>query len=191
LDCSSRLDRATYPDRRIAQAITLVFAKFTEMQFPLFEMNTGGRRDSEARFPYCPRWLLKRERFRARIKKWQKRQQRSGECTRRLCLRISSEVDHRRGRPTADETATLSAIQREPFGRHPRVPKGTIKYSPTVPKSALDRDRDTVEACRLVLGMRCSRGIKTCTWSRDSTRDLQVDPIAPPGAVGGHLRLSP
>jgi hypothetical protein len=90
LDCSSRLDRATYPDRRIAQAITLVFAKFTEMQFPLFEMNTGGRRDSDARFPYCPRWLLKRERFRARIKKWQKRQQRSGECTRRLCLRISS-----------------------------------------------------------------------------------------------------
>jgi hypothetical protein len=84
------------------------------------------------------------------------------------------------GRPTADETATLRcrrhggrqspwlslnaatglrisavAFFREPFGRHPRVPKGTIKYCPTVPNSALDRDRDTVEACRLVLGMRC------------------------------------
>jgi hypothetical protein len=33
------------------------------------------------------------------------------------------------------------------------VPKGTIKYCQTVPNSALDRDRDTVEACRLVLGM--------------------------------------
>jgi integrase len=30
--------------------------------------------------------------------------------------------------------------------RHPRVPKGTIKYCPN---SSLDRDRDTVEACRL------------------------------------------
>jgi hypothetical protein len=59
--------------------------------------------------------------------------------------------------------------------RHPRVPKGTIKYCPTVPNSALDRDRDTVEACRLVLGMRCRPGYKTCTWSRNSTRDLQAD----------------
>jgi hypothetical protein len=40
------------------------------------------------------------------------------------------------------------------------VPKGTIKYCPTVPKSALDRDRDTVEACRVVLGMRCRPGYK-------------------------------
>jgi hypothetical protein len=40
------------------------------------------------------------------------------------------------------------------------VPNGTIKYCQTVPNSALDRDRDTVEACRLVLGMRCRPGYK-------------------------------
>jgi hypothetical protein len=40
------------------------------------------------------------------------------------------------------------------------APKGTIKYFPTVPNSALDRDRDTVEACRLVPGMRCRPGYK-------------------------------
>src|SRR5580658_8943688 len=55
-----------------------------------------------------------------------------------------------RYRPTADETATFVSVR----------PKGTIKYCPTVPNSALDRDRDTVEACRLVPGMRCRPGYK-------------------------------
>src|SRR5580658_5619675 len=107
-------------------------------------------------------------------------------------------MDHRRGRPTADETATLGCRRHggrqspwlslngrdriADFGDTESPLAGSTsseRNNKILSNSALDRNRDTVEACRLVLGMRCRPG--TCTWSRDSTRDLQVDPIAPRG----------
>jgi hypothetical protein len=91
---------------------------------------------------------------------------------------LSEEAKARLARVRAeDQGIEISAIQRA------LLPASTSseRNNKILSNSALDRDRDTVKACRLVLGMRCRPGYKTCTWSRDSTRDLKVDPIAPRG----------
>src|SRR5580704_8101753 len=68
-------------------------------------------------------------------------------------------------------------------------PKGTIKYCQTVPKSALDRDRDTVEACRLVLGMRCRPGYKNVYLVERFDEGSTSRSNRPPGPSAGIYRI--
>jgi hypothetical protein len=67
-----------------------------------------------------------------------------------------------------EDNATYMALSR---GQH-EFRKG--KNCPTVPNSALDRDRDTVEACRLVLGMRCRPIDKSFVDALERTETIAV-----------------
>jgi hypothetical protein len=54
-----------------------------------------------------------------------------------------------------------------------------------LPNSALDRDRDTVEACRLVLGMRCRPGYKNVYLVERCDEGSKSRSNRPPGPSAG------